>query len=94
MVPVTVIGLATDAVDVIVFTRIISVTSNEPVDGTGDGDTARDWEITGPFTVNLRAERAGTGTGRVYTITVEARDRAGNVSTGSVNVNVPKHRIP
>lgn len=92
MVPVAAVGLAIDAVDVLVPTRIVSVTSNEPVDGTGDGDTAPDWEITGPATVNLRAERSGTGNGRIYIITLEARDRSGNASMRTVNVIVPKHR--
>jgi len=65
------------------------VTSNEPVNGTGDGDQEPDWEITGPLTVNLRAERAGTGSGRVYTLTVQCSDDSGNSSTGSVAVTVP-----
>jgi hypothetical protein len=65
------------------------VTSSEPANGTGDGNTSSDWEITGPLTVDLRAERAGTGSGRIYTITVECRDASGNVSTGTVQVTVP-----
>ena len=39
--------------------RIISVTSNEPDNGVGDGNTEPDWEITGALTLNLRAERSG-----------------------------------
>jgi len=39
--------------------EIISVTSNEAADGQGDGRTPEDVEITGPLTVNLRAERSG-----------------------------------
>jgi hypothetical protein len=69
--------------------KIVSVSSNEPVDGTGDGDTAPDWEITGDLTVNLRAERSGTGSGRVYTVTVMCTDTYGNSSTGTININVP-----
>ena len=76
-------------VDTAPVTRIISVTSNEPENGLGDGDTAPDWEITGALTLNLRAERAGGGSGRIYTITVESRDRAGNASTRTVEVRVP-----
>ena len=34
---------------------IIDVSSNELVDGLGDGDKAPDWEITGDRTVDLRA---------------------------------------
>jgi hypothetical protein len=66
------------------------VSSNEPDNGLGDGDTANDWVITGPMTVQLRAERAGNGTGRVYTITVRCTDAAGNSSERTVTVSVPK----
>lgn len=69
--------------------KIISVTSNEPVNGLGDGDTGPDWQITGPLTLKLRAERSGRGNGRVYTITVRCTDCAGNASTRLVRVLVP-----
>jgi hypothetical protein len=68
----------------------LSVTSNEPVNGTGDGDMAPDWEIVDAHHVRLRAERAGTGSGRIYTITVTCVDVDGNSSSRSVTVNVPK----
>ncbi len=48
----------------------LSVSSNEPINGTGDGDTDPDWEIVDAHHVRLRAERAATGTGRIYTITI------------------------
>ena len=89
MVPVRVTVLATDVCGA-VRTRIVSIRSNEPENGLGDGDAAPDSEITGPLSANLRAERAGNGTGRVYTITVQATDRAGNTATGRVSVTVPK----
>ncbi|MDQ3623880.1 MAG: hypothetical protein M3463_15555 [Verrucomicrobiota bacterium] len=57
---------------------------------SGGGDTAPDWEITGPLTVDLRAERSGGGRGRIYTITVECQDEAGNAATSTVDVTVPK----
>jgi hypothetical protein len=69
--------------------RILQISSNEPDNGTGDGDTAPDWIITGPLTAQLRAERAGSGSGRVYTITVRCTDAAGNSSTRTVTVTVP-----
>lgn len=72
-----------------VTTRIIGVTSNEPVNGTGDGDTGPDWNIIDDQKVQLRAERSGGGNGRVYTITVEATDEAGNSSTSTTEVKVP-----
>lgn len=37
----------------------------------------------------LRAERAGAGTGRVYTLTYAGRDGAGNESTCTTTVTVP-----
>jgi rhamnogalacturonan endolyase len=89
MVPVSIEAELVDLLDAAPTARIVSVTSNEPVDGDADGHTTPDWEITGALTVNLRAERSGKGSGRVYTITVEGRDAAGNVVTGNVEVSVP-----
>jgi Beta-propeller repeat len=51
-------------------TSSLNVNSNEPVNGTGDGNTSPDWVVLGPHNVELRAERAGAGTGRIYTITI------------------------
>jgi hypothetical protein len=70
--------------------KIIKVTSNEPVNGLGDGDTGPDWVITGDHTVKLRAERSGKGKGRIYTITIQATDTSGNLSQArDVTVTVP-----
>jgi K319-like protein/uncharacterized protein DUF1565 len=90
MVPVVVIVSASDSCGGSASCRIVNVTSNEPVDGFGDGDTAPDWEITGDLTLNVRAERSGAGTGRVYTITILCTDQAGNRSTSTTTVTVPK----
>jgi len=72
----------------------VTVSCNEAEDGTGDGSTSADWEVVensdGTFDVYLLAERSGTGNGRVYTITVYAEDCAGNVTTQSAEVTVPK----
>jgi uncharacterized protein YegL len=70
--------------------RITGVTSSEPDNGLGDGDTANDIVITGPLSVDLRAERSGNGPGRVYTIDVACTDAAGNTATSSTQVSVPK----
>jgi subtilisin-like proprotein convertase family protein len=67
----------------------LSVSSNEPVNGTGDGDTAPDWQIIDAHQVKLRAERSGGGNGRIYTITITCTDAAGNVKTQTVTVSVP-----
>ncbi|HEX5218197.1 MAG TPA: CHRD domain-containing protein [Verrucomicrobiae bacterium] len=71
--------------------KIVSVSSNEPVNGLGDGDTGPDWEIVNDHCVRVRAERSGRGNGRVYTIKVQAQDSAGNSGKiCSVTVVVPK----
>ena len=87
MVPVALAATVTDAVDTQVVARITGVTSNEPA-APGESD----WEITGPLTLNLRAERLGTGAGRIYAITIESRDAAGNAGTATVTVTVPHNR--
>ena len=89
MVSVSVSGIATEAVSEVTG-RILSVTSSEPDNGLGDGDTAGDIVITSPGTVSLRAERAAQGNGRTYTILFEVRDAAGNASTRTTTVSVPK----
>jgi len=71
----------------------ITVTSNEPVNGTGDGDTAPDWQIVDDHHVRLRAERAGSGKGRDYTVTITATDAAGSSTRRSVIVAVPKGNL-
>ena len=40
-------------------------------------------------TIYLRAERSGKSDGRVYTLTYQATDCAGNTSTASATVTVP-----
>jgi hypothetical protein len=89
MVNVTVNAGVTDAVGVTSL-KIVRVTSSEPDNGLGDGDTAGDIVITGNLTLQLRAERSGNGNGRTYTITVEARDAAGNATTRTTTAFVPK----
>ncbi len=89
MVPTAITVAATDDRDPNPVSRIISVSSNEPADGLGDGDTSPDWEITGPLSVKLRAERSARGTGRVYTITVQCTDSSGNSAIATTTVTVP-----
>ena len=54
-----------------------------------EGNDADDSEITGDLSVELRAERDGGGTGRVYTVSVTCTDGSGNSSDSSVDVTVP-----
>jgi len=69
---------------------LLSITSNEPDNGIGDGNTIYDFVIVNDFTFNLREERAGTGSGRIYTITYKATDASGNSALASATVTV-KH---
>lgn len=71
--------------------QIAGVTSNEPIDGPGDGSTEPDWVVPDPsvLELQLRAERSGTETGRIYTVAVSCSDAAGNTSTATVPVTVP-----
>ena len=70
--------------------RIITVSSNESLNGTGDGDTETDWEVTGALSLRVRAERGHSLEGRIYSITVECVDAAGNTSRRVVTVTVPR----
>jgi hypothetical protein len=88
MVAVTLAATATDNKDPSPVTKILSVTSSEAANGQGDGNTATDWAITGDLTLNLRAERAGNGPGRLYTVTVQSTDASGNSSTAVVLIPV------
>ena len=89
MVQIAVSAAATDNCDTAPSCAITGVSSNEPVDGLGDGDTSPDWIITGNLTVDLRAERSGTGDGRSYTLSVTCTDACGNSSVGNTTVAVP-----
>jgi hypothetical protein len=81
---------ATSDIDSVVLT---SITSNEPDNGLGDGDTENDIQDAQYGTLdtsfNLRSERSGKGSGRVYTIVYTATDKAGNQTIVKVTVTVP-----
>ena len=66
----------------------VTVSSNEAVNGTGDGDTDPDWEIIDNHHVKLRAERAANGDGRIYTITITVDDGCNPPVTQSKQVMV------
>jgi hypothetical protein len=83
----------TDVCDLVpLASMVIEVTHNEDPHentGVGDGHHAPDWLIEEDGTVWIRAERNGTGTGRIYTISVSAQDAAGNAAEAAVEVLVP-----
>ena len=63
-----------------------SVTSNE---GDGASESAG-WTPGTPDTTGfLQASRLGSGTGRVYTLTYQGRDNAGNSAACTTTVTVP-----
>lgn len=92
LVRVQVTASATDAVDAAPAIEFVSATSSEPDDGRGDGNTTGDIVQLDAYTFLLRAERAGGGSGRVYTLTYRATDATGNSSLASVQVLVPANR--
>lgn len=84
LVNVSVTATASDDSGIDPIVSLLSVTSNEPDNGLGYGDTAND------TTLGLPAERSGLGTGRVYTVTYQAVDACGNSTQASAVVTVPK----
>jgi len=66
----------------------VSITSNEPDNGIGDGNTVNDIVIVNDYTFEFRAERSGNGVGRVYTITYQATDASGNSAQASATITV------
>jgi len=79
---------ANDISDPLPKITLVSVASNEPDNGIGDGNTLIDFVIVNDFTFNIREERAGSGSGRIYTITYKATDASGNYAVTSVTVTV------
>jgi hypothetical protein len=77
-----------DAVDPSPTVTFISVTSNEPDNGKGDGNTVNDIVIIDDYTFKFVAERSGMGDGRVYTITYQATDASGNSAQATATVTV------
>lgn len=72
--------------------KLLSVTSNEPVNAAGDGSTSPDivgWNLGDGTTGQLRAERAGTLRDRVYTLNYRGWDKAGLYTDASCTVTVP-----
>lgn len=87
LIPIQVNTIASDSCDA---SPVLScaVTSNEPVNSTGDGNTTGDivWSKGQLF---LRAERKGNAADRVYTIACTATDSSRNTTAATATVIVP-----
>ena len=85
--------VATDVCDPSPDFVLESVTSSEPDNGTGDGDTTNDIQGVNAGTddrsFSLRSERAGNGSGRIYTVIGNVTDASGNATDGTAQVVVP-----
>jgi len=64
----------------------VSATSNEP---RSDSEVVILPNGSGGFFVLLRAERLGSGNGRIYTINATAMDNAGNSASATATCTVP-----
>jgi len=71
-----------------VATFQVTGASNEPSDPK-DPDIVITGSGSQPRIVQLRADRLGGGTGRVYTLTATATDQAGNTTTSTATCVVP-----
>jgi endo-1,4-beta-xylanase len=93
LVPVTVTVAAADVGNPSPALRLASITSNEGELANGSGHTSPDIQDaqfgTDDRQFLLRAARRGFGPGRTYTITYEAGDANGNLTTRQVTVAVP-----
>jgi hypothetical protein len=67
---------------------LVAGKSNEPSDPK-DPDIVITPTGSGGFSVQLQADRLGTGTGRIYTLTASAYDLAGNTATVTATCTVP-----
>ena len=65
----------------------LSVRDNEAGNG-GSGNTSPDWMVLDAHNVDLRAERAGTGAGRVYTVAISCQDKLALSSNATATVTV------
>lgn len=69
----------------------LSVSSNEGAGG-GSGNTSPDWQVVDAHHVDLRAERMGSGGGRIYTITINCGDKLPLSSSAAAAVMVAHDR--
>lgn len=81
LIPIKALVDGADALSGFSMVELVSIESNQPDDGKGDGNKANDIQEADYVTFDtdflLRAERSGRGD-RVYTVTYKAWDIAGN----------------
>jgi glucuronoarabinoxylan endo-1,4-beta-xylanase len=92
MVPVQANLAYSDAGSGIATVKLLSISSNEPDEGLGEGDLPGDVQGAEFGTMDtqfsVRTERSAAGTGRVYSITYEVTDVAGNTTRQKVDITV------
>jgi predicted extracellular nuclease len=91
LVPIGILGVTDPDGDEFTVT-INSIFQDEPVNSTGDGKFAPDGFGVGASSASIRAERKGSGNGRVYHIGFTAQDDRGGQCSGFVVVGVPKSK--
>lgn len=89
MIPIGILGVTDPDGDPVVIS-IDAIWQDEPVDTTADGAFVPDGDGIGSGTAWVRAERTGSGNGRVYHIAFTAVDGNGGFCEGAVRVGVPK----
>ncbi len=90
LVPIRVEALATDSCGGARF-ELESIQSNEPLsDSSGGAPDVVDADFgTGDVNFQLRAERLGNGTGRIYSVRYRAMDASGNPTSIESRITVP-----
>ncbi len=93
LVDVKVVVIASDACDPHPAVALVSLTSSEPDNGLGDGDTVGDIQGadigTDDRKFQLRAERSGTGSGRIYSAVYNVTDASSNTTNALASIVVP-----
>jgi hypothetical protein len=68
---------------------LVGVVASEDDDIIGSGNTIDDIEIGDDGSIQVRSERSGPNSGRLYTITYQAVDDSGNTTVRSATVSIP-----
>jgi hypothetical protein len=92
MVKITPTLSASDRVDPRPRIELVSITMSDGGQQTvyrPGGATASDIQVDAQGQIFLRADRLGSGSGRVYTLLFKATNASGNSSTATATVSVP-----